>query len=86
MGIPQGGTASPVLFNIYLHELDKYLTTKYDQIMEQENQKRQQYPRDPMSRRYRQLERSAKATKLRIDTIFKKNSISKISELKNYPE
>jgi hypothetical protein len=39
-GIPQGGIDSPYLFNIYMHELDKYVENDLQQLMEELNQKR----------------------------------------------
>jgi hypothetical protein len=83
---PQGGTASPILFNIYMHELDKHVTEKYTQYCEQENLQRQNYSRDPTSRRYRQLERSARTTKRRIDTTFRRAGATSVSSLKDFPE
>jgi RNA-directed DNA polymerase len=35
-GTPQGGIVSPLLANIYLHELDKYIETKYLNFTEQQ--------------------------------------------------
>ena len=39
-GTPQGGIVSPLLANIYLHELDRYMESKYLKLSEWERQKR----------------------------------------------
>jgi RNA-directed DNA polymerase len=39
-GTPQGGIVSPLLANIYLHTLDKYMESKYLSLSEWERQKR----------------------------------------------
>jgi group II intron reverse transcriptase/maturase len=39
-GTPQGGIVSPLLANIYLHELDKYMESKYLDLSENERRKR----------------------------------------------
>src|SRR3989441_13310892 len=39
-GTPQGGVVSPLLANIYLHTLDKYMESKYLSLSEWERQKR----------------------------------------------
>lgn len=36
-GIPQGGIASPVLFNIYMHEFDLYINYKFYDIIQKYN-------------------------------------------------
>ncbi len=47
IGSPQGGIASPILANVYLHELDEFVETLRSEL-EQGQEKR----RDPV---YRQL-------------------------------
>jgi group II intron reverse transcriptase/maturase len=39
-GTPQGGIASPLLANIYLHEMDTYMESKYLALSENERKKR----------------------------------------------
>src|SRR6266568_1752460 len=39
-GTPQGGIVSPLLANIYLHELDKYMESKYLNLSRYEHSKR----------------------------------------------
>nr|ANQ46367.1 hypothetical protein [Tetrabaena socialis] len=39
LGIPQGGTDSPILFNIYMHELDVFVHKELPQVLEKLNSK-----------------------------------------------
>lgn len=36
-GVPQGGIASPILFNIYMHEFDKYINGEFRDLIYQYN-------------------------------------------------
>src|SRR5258708_8470949 len=47
IGSPQGGIASPILANVYLHELDEFVETLHSEL-----EKGQEKRRDPV---YRQL-------------------------------
>src|SRR5260370_17705864 len=47
IGSPQGGIASPILANVYLHELDEFVETLHSEL-----EKGQENRRDPV---YRQL-------------------------------
>jgi Reverse transcriptase (RNA-dependent DNA polymerase)/Type II intron maturase len=40
IGIPQGGIDSPLLFNIYLHEMDEFINNDIQKYIEEENIKR----------------------------------------------
>ena len=42
LGTPQGGIVSPLLANIYLHELDRYME-RYTELPEVERQKRKRH-------------------------------------------
>jgi len=69
-----------------MQEFNKHVTQKYTEYTEFTNAERYQNPRDPTYRRYRQLETSARATKLRVYTIFRSTKVTLISELKNFTD
>lgn len=68
--IPQGGIASPILFNIYMHKFDEYVANYCSNVLEKENEFRQLRN----SKRYRQVERKFNNINLRNDTIFRRAS------------
>lgn len=37
LGVPQGGVCSPILFNIYMHELDVYMETEIKEFIDSQN-------------------------------------------------
>lgn len=39
LGIPQGGISSPILFNIYMHEFDLYVTDQLNKVLDRYNKK-----------------------------------------------
>jgi hypothetical protein len=44
-GIPQGGIANPVLFNIYMHEFDLYINYKFHDIIQKYNKLTNRFPK-----------------------------------------
>ncbi len=40
LGVPQGGICSPLLANIYLHQLDRYWWEKYGNLQRKEKERR----------------------------------------------
>lgn len=40
LGIPQGGIASPILFNIYMHKFDEFVNNSIAQVTAKENASR----------------------------------------------
>jgi RNA-directed DNA polymerase len=63
-GVPQGGLASPILFNIYMHEFDQYiknkLSTEIENINKNENriQKLRNREYDTISTRIQRLRKN----------------------------
>ena len=39
LGVPQGGIASPILFNIYMHEFDEFIYNQMQEYIDQFNEK-----------------------------------------------
>ena len=57
LGIPQGGIASPILFNIYMHNFDLLIEDKLNKMVSEINAHRENLTSNPVSKRYRQLDR-----------------------------
>jgi len=83
LGIPQGGIASPILFNIYMHNFDMFIEKRLEELVRTKNLQREAVTSNPFSRRYRQIDRKLAQTKNRIDTIYRQLRLSKVSEVKN---
>jgi group II intron reverse transcriptase/maturase len=82
LGIPQGGIASPILFNIYMHNFDMFVERRLKELVQARNSQRERVTSNPFSRRYRQIDRKLAQTRNRIDTIYRQSQLSKVSEVK----
>lgn len=82
LGIPQGGIASPILFNIYMHNFDLFIDRKLQELVNDRNLQRKKATSNPVSRRYRQADRKLAQTRARIDTIYRQSQLSKVSDIK----
>jgi retron-type reverse transcriptase len=84
LGIPQGGIASPILFNIYMHEFDEYiikqLRIKYESIPKSDSVTTEYATNKSSLARTRQLLDDLKNTS-DIKSAFKKFTIEDIDEL-----
>lgn len=54
-GVPQGGIASPILFNIYMHDFDEYVVNTLTEIFEKVNKVTKRTSDKNMSKRYMQM-------------------------------
>lgn len=82
LGIPQGGIASPILFNIYMHNFDMFVEKRLEELVRTKNLQREAITLNPISRRYRQIGRKLVSTRNRIDTIYRQSQLSKVSEVR----
>jgi group II intron reverse transcriptase/maturase len=75
LGIPQGGIASPILFNIYMHKFDQYITTEIHELINKKNilEQRQDQP----SINYRKLSKKRMNIIDKMKRTLKKNNPSK---------
>merc|ERR1712083_900685 len=44
LGVPQGGIASSILFNIYMHEFDQMVEEKVGELLKKNNKRREEGP------------------------------------------
>jgi len=66
LGTPQGGIASPILFNIYLHELDTFITTHIQETVDLLNNNRSNKKSDIKTQTYLDLDRRIKSIQGRL--------------------
>lgn len=75
LGIPQGGIDSPYLFNIYMHEFDKFVENDLKQLLEKLNKgnKKANFQRGVLRRR---VKRGAPRAQRRIKKILKQEDLT----------
>lgn len=56
LGVPQGGIVSPLLFNIYMHKFDKYITTELAKEIEININKKEGRTYRPRNKSYNQIQ------------------------------
>jgi group II intron reverse transcriptase/maturase len=83
LGVPQGGIVSPTLWNIYMHEFDKYILTEIQELIDTVNKKQNRSKTRDGSSKYKNLVSKQASLKLKYEKIFTKTGIRK---LKNLPE
>ncbi len=65
-----------------MHNFDLFIEKKLAEIVLEKNSHREGLTSNPVSRRYRQLDRKLTSTKKRIDTIYRQSGLSSVSEVK----
>lgn len=72
LGVPQGGIASPLLWNIYMHEFDKFILNDINDTMQAINKRQNRLP-SPTSKQYKTAQtRNIKHQKIYDDLTKKK--------------
>lgn len=79
LGIPQGGIASPLLFNIYMHEFDLYINHKLKNIIDRYNTLNKRNSRTQRNLSYEALNRNINSTKKEISIITRTRKIRELS-------
>lgn len=71
IGTPQGGIASPILFNIYLNELDEFVLTEITKFIEKKNLKEKRIAK-PYNPKYSRIAYEKKLLKNQTSELFTK--------------
>lgn len=80
IGVPQGGIVSPLLFNIYMHEFDKYIIDIEQKNIEQKNKKEKRIT-TPINREYQKMASRVRRQQQNIEKIYISNKIYKFAKL-----
>jgi len=72
-GVPQGGIASPILFNIYMHEFDTAITQMLDKHLKEINDREQRQEKEAESKAHKEISAEVTKHRRRIYAIKKKN-------------
>jgi group II intron reverse transcriptase/maturase len=72
LGVPQGGIASPILFNIYMHEFDRLVEEKLGKMLEKINKKEKRV-KQPITKEHKKLKSRIESNRTRIKSLIVKH-------------
>nr|AYQ94207.1 hypothetical protein [Borodinellopsis texensis] len=84
LGTPQGGIASPILFNIYFSKMDEFILENIASKIENWNRMESRTPK-PVTKSYRKHESETSSVKRSLTRIKSSLKQSNIKEFKHYP-
>lgn len=79
LGVPQGGIASPLLFNIYMHEFDSFINNRLTNILDNFNRYTNRNSRTQKNPQYTKITYALKRVKTSISSLLKGRRIRDLS-------
>jgi len=74
LGVPQGGIASPILFNVYMHKFDQMVEEKVGELLKKINKEEGRVPMEKAStKKYKKLKSRIDSNRARIKRLIKKH-------------
>jgi group II intron reverse transcriptase/maturase len=87
LGVPQGGTASSILFNIYMHEFDQMVEEKVGELLKKNNKEEGRVPMEKAStKKYKKLKSRIDSNRARIKRLIKKHQGLNEDNIDKYKE
>merc|ERR1711920_1050628 len=87
LGVPQGGIASSILFNIYMHEFDQMVEEKVGELLKKNNKEEGRVPMEKAStKKYKKLKSRIDSNRARIKRLIKKHQGLNEDNIDKYKE